>query len=296
MMEQGRSIFPEGLQIRGKGLRIRRIGKELYFMELRMCSLSSGSSGNVTYVGTPKTHILVDAGLTGKKILHGLQTIGVHGDEISGILVTHEHMDHIKGVGVLSRKFNIPIYANEGTWESMAGKIGKISSSNIRVFYTDQDFYIQDINIQPYAIPHDAADPVGFCFHCGGKKISIATDLGHTNSRIINTIADSDLLLLESNHDLEMLRIGSYPYHLKRRIMGKKGHLSNEDAGRVLVELVKRNVKHVLLGHLSKENNFPELAYQTVTSILTENQIRIDDDIRVDMTYRERISGYYQIR
>jgi len=275
--------------------RMRRKEFEVY-MDLRFCSLSSGSSGNATYIGTSNTHILVDAGLTGKKILTALQLIGVSGSQINGILITHEHVDHVKGVGVLSRKFNIPIYANQGTWEAMEDKIGPIDSRNIRLFTTDQDFYIQDINIQPYGIPHDAVEPVGYCFFSGRKKISITTDLGHTNSKIINMVADSDLILLESNHDLEMLKVGSYPYHLKKRIMGKTGHLSNEDAGHALVQLVKRNVRHVLLGHLSQENNFPELAYRTVTGILAENGIEVGRDIRVDMTYREKVSGYYQIR
>jgi len=265
-------------------------------MEFRFCSLSSGSSGNASYIGTPGTHLLVDAGLTGKKMMAALVQIGIQASELHGILVTHEHIDHIRGVGILSRKFKIPIYANEQTWIAMESKIGAIDEKNKRIFDSERDFYIRDINVQPYNIPHDAVEPVGYSFYFENRKISITTDLGHTNSKIINRLADSDLLLLESNHDIEMLKVGSYPYPLKKRILGNNGHLSNEAAGNALVELVKRNVHHVLLGHLSADNNFPELAYQTVVSILQENGIHDNKDIRVDMTYRERISGYYQIR
>ena len=264
-------------------------------MSFKFCSLFSGSSGNSSYIGTDKTHILIDAGLSGITIEKSLKEVDLDASMLNGILITHEHDDHIRGAGILSRRHDIPIYANVETWEAMKDKIGSIKSRNIRVFENDMDFYIKDINIQPFDIPHDAVAPVGFCFFNKGKKISIATDLGHTNSRIINTVMDSDLVVLEANHDLEMLRGGSYPPCLKKRIMGRKGHLSNEDAGLALVKMIKGKLTHVLLAHLSEKNNIPQLAYETVTEVLEENGIRDGKDIVVGMTYRDKVSNFYQI-
>lgn len=264
-------------------------------MGFKFCSLFSGSSGNASYIGTDQTHILVDAGMTGKRIEDSLERVDLDASILDGILITHEHDDHIRGAGVLSRRYDIPIYANQETWEAMETKVGKISSRNIRVFHNNMDFYIKDINIQPFDIPHDAASPVGFCLFNGGKKISIATDLGHTNSRIINTVVDSDLVVLEANHDIEMLEGGSYPAYLKRRIRSKNGHLSNEDAGLALTKMIKGKLTHVLLAHLSSENNIPQLAYQTVTQILAANGIKNGKDIVVDMTYRDRVSNFYHM-
>ncbi len=264
-------------------------------MNFKVCSLFSGSSGNSTYIGTEKTHILVDAGVSMKNIIGGLKQLDVDGQELKGILITHEHSDHVKGVGAISRKFNVPIYANEETWEAMESKLGRIDSGNKRVFYNNMDFYIQDINIQPYQIPHDAADPVGFSLFYKNKKISITTDLGHTNNKIIKAVMDSDLVILEANHDAEMLKAGPYPMYLKKRILGRKGHLSNEDTGQALLELIKGKVTHVLLAHLSRENNYPQLAYQTVAGILESNGVQIGKDIQVDMTYRDRASNFYHI-
>ncbi|MFY9177485.1 MAG: MBL fold metallo-hydrolase [Caldicoprobacterales bacterium] len=264
-------------------------------MSLKFCSLFSGSSGNASYIGTDKTHILIDAGLACRTIEKAMKEIGLTPSTLDGILITHEHDDHIRGAGVVSRKYNVPIYANQETWQAMEDKIGDISNSNIRIFDNNMDFYIKDINIQPFDIPHDAASPVGFCFFNKGKKISIATDLGHTNSRIINTVMDSDLVVLEANHDIEMLKAGSYPMRLKKRIMGRKGHLSNEDAGLALVKMIKGKLTHVLLAHLSKQNNLPQLAYDTVVGVLEENGIKNGKDIVVDMTYRDRVSNFYHI-
>jgi phosphoribosyl 1,2-cyclic phosphodiesterase len=264
-------------------------------MDFRVCSLFSGSSGNATYIGTDRTHILIDAGLAGKNIIASLKGIGIDANDLKGILITHEHSDHIRGAGILSRKLDIPIYANEKTWLAMEDKLGNLAPYNRRVFCNDMDFYIDDINVQPYEIPHDAADPVGFCFYYRGKKVSIATDLGHTNSRIIKTVMDSDLIILEANHDLDMLKAGPYPQRLKNRIMGKKGHLSNKDTGHALLELLKGRVTHVLLAHLSKENNYPQLAWHTVANILKDNSVKIGQDIVLDMTYRDKAGNFYHI-
>ncbi|HZJ83689.1 MAG TPA: MBL fold metallo-hydrolase [Clostridia bacterium] len=264
-------------------------------MSFKFCSLYSGSSGNASYIGTDGANIMVDAGLSGIRIENALKEIDLDPSTLDGILITHEHDDHIKGAGILSRRYNIPIYANEATWERMEKKVGSIKEGNIRIFYNHMDFYIKDINIQPFEIPHDAADPVGFCFYNKGKKISIATDLGHTNSTIINHVMDSDLVVLEANHDVEMLKGGSYPMHLKRRIMSRKGHLSNVDAGLALVQMIKGKLTHVLLAHLSGDNNIPQLAHSTVIEVLRESGIKDGKDIMVDMTYRDRVSNFYHI-
>jgi phosphoribosyl 1,2-cyclic phosphodiesterase len=264
-------------------------------MNFKVCSLFSGSSGNSTYIGTDKTHILVDAGVPMKNIVGGLKELDVDGRELKGILITHEHSDHIKGVGAISRKFDVPIYANEETWQAMESKLGRIDHRNKRIFSNNMDFYIEDINIQPYQIPHDAADPVGFSLFYKNKKISITTDLGHTNNKIIKAVMDSDLVILEANHDAEMLKAGPYPMYLKKRILGRKGHLSNEDTGLALLEMIKGKVTHVLLAHLSKENNYPQLAYQTVVDILESNGVQVGKDIQVDLTYRDRASNFYHI-
>jgi phosphoribosyl 1,2-cyclic phosphodiesterase len=264
-------------------------------MGFRVCSLSSGSDGNATYIGTSRTNILVDVGLTLKDTIDALQSIDVSPYDLDAILISHEHVDHIRSAGALSRKFDIPVYANQETWKAMQQKVGDIASHNVRIFYTGMDFYINDINIQSYAVPHDAAEPVGFCFYSGNKKISIVTDLGHTNTSIIKMVQDSDLILLEANHDVHMLQMGPYPWPLKKRIMGKYGHLSNEQAGMALVEMLKDRTMYVLLAHLSQENNLPALAYETVTSILVSNGIKPGKDVVIDLTYRNGISSFYHI-
>ena len=266
-------------------------------MEARFCPLYSGSSGNAIYVGAGDTHLLVDAGLPGKSIEQALVSIGVRPQELSAIFVTHEHSDHVRGVGVLARRLGVPVYANEKTWAAMEKGLGQVPMAQRRVFLGEQDFYVGAVNVQPYAIPHDAADPVGYCFYMGDKKISVATDLGHANSRIIDRIADSDILLLESNHDVDMLtRNPSYPAALKRRIRGSKGHLSNDQCAQALLELVRRNVRVVYLAHLSDHNNTPELALDSVTAQLLENGVRVGRDINLDLAARDSIGELLAVR
>jgi phosphoribosyl 1,2-cyclic phosphodiesterase len=265
------------------------------YMTIRLCSLSSGSSGNCIYVGSENSGMLVDCGVSGKEILENLKNIGVCTSTIKGILVTHEHSDHTKGVGIISRKLNIPIYANAATWEGMGDSIGNIKSENIKVFVTKDDFNINEIDINSYSIPHDAADPVGYSFRLGNKKVCIATDLGYFSDEVKCNIQQSDIVLLEANHDIEMVKVSNYPYFLKRRILSNVGHLSNEAAGKAILELMDTGVKRVLLGHLSKENNFPELAYQTVKGILEQNKVTIGKDIELDVAPRRGVSKYYEI-
>lgn len=262
-------------------------------MTIRFCSLASGSSGNCQYIETDKVKLLVDAGLSGKKIQESLISIEVDPSTINGILVTHEHKDHIHGIGILSRRFNIPIYANEKTWISMESQIGEVKEENKITFNTDKTFEINDLNIHPFMISHDAIEPVGYSFYYKDIKISLVTDTGCVSEEVKENIKNSHLLLIESNHDVEMLKVGKYPWYLKRRILGEHGHLSNDDAGKLLAEVLCGKNECILLGHLSKENNFPELAYQTVANILTEKGINVTKDISLDFTYRDRPSKVY---
>jgi phosphoribosyl 1,2-cyclic phosphodiesterase len=258
------------------------------------CSLYSGSSGNSIFVSSDNTKVLIDAGLPGKSVESALQEIGENPREIDGIFITHEHSDHVKGVGVLSRKYDIPIYANQGTWQGMAKIIGNIKEHNIRVT-NSEDICIKDMQISNFKIPHDAAEPTGYTLRSEGKKVCIATDLGYFTDEVKINITDADLILLESNHDVEMLKFGPYPYVLKRRVLSDVGHLSNEACGNAIVEIMTDKPKRVILGHLSKTNNYPELAYQTVVNILNENKINIGKDIILSLADRHKPSSYIKL-
>jgi len=250
----------------------------------KFCSLYSGSSGNCSFVQTNNTKILIDAGESAKKISQALESINVDSSSIDAILITHEHSDHIKGLGVFSKKFQIPVYANLETWNAMPKQKEKIDEKNIHVFNFDK-FNIGDIEIKPFSIPHDAANPCGFNIYYKNQKISIATDLGHMDSKIIKHLEESSFILLESNYDPNILKCSKYPYSLKQRIAGPNGHLSNEAAGKTISYLINCGLKNVMLGHLSKENNFPELAYKTVVEELGLQNIN-EDSIRICVANR----------
>lgn len=242
---------------------------------LNFCSLYSGSSGNSLFVQSEKTNILVDAGVSCKKIVSALESIDINPDSISAILITHEHKDHIAGLATISKKYNIPVYANEMTWKFI--EQDKLNSDNIKLFTPDKNFTVNDMVIHPFRIPHDAADPCGFNISVGNSKISIATDLGYIDDNIFSYLKDSSFVLLESNYDPEVLKLSSYPSSLKRRITGPEGHLSNNTAAQVITTLFNYGLKSAMLGHLSKETNFPELAYHTVLNELHSNNITEND-------------------
>jgi len=262
---------------------------------IKFCSLFSGSSGNSIFISTEKTKILIDAGVSGKRIIEALLSIGENPSELSAILVTHEHSDHIKGVGIISRKFNIPVFANENTWEAMENFIGPIDIKNRICFNTLQEFEVGDIYIKSFPIPHDAAEPVGFNMFAGTKKVTVATDIGHINRSLLNCFEMSDFILLESNHDIEMLRVGRYPWPLKKRISSDIGHLSNDMAAKVVAYMAEKGTGKFLLGHLSKENNFPELAYQTVYNALCEKKIYPGSDVMLDVALRDRTGRVFEV-
>lgn len=233
---------------------------------MKLCSIASGSGGNCIYIGSEHTHILVDAGISKKKIEEGLRTIGLSGNDISGVLVTHEHSDHIGGIGVLSRGFKLPIYATNGTLKGIQEykNLGKMPEGLYNPIVSDEIFTIGDLTIEPFRISHDAYEPTGFRISDGNKSIAIATDLGEYNEYTIKKLCKLDAVFLEANHDVHMLEVGNYPYSLKKRVLSEKGHLSNELSGRLLCDILHSELKHVVLGHLSQENNYEMLAYETV--------------------------------
>lgn len=263
-------------------------------MKLAVSPLFSGSSGNATYIGSEKTGILIDAGVAGSNIKAALETIGKKPEELSGILVTHEHIDHIKGIGVLSRKYDIPVYANAATWENMS-KVGDIALKNIRVI-DKEDFFIGDLTVTPNPLYHDAADPMGYTVSAYAKSVSVMTDSGKVSKAMLDIAGRSTIVLLESNHDVDMLKCGSYPYKLKSRILSSHGHLSNIDCAAAAAELVKRGVRGVILSHLSKDNNFPELALTTVTDGLKEQGIIPGRDVSLRVAERNTVTGYFELR
>ncbi len=230
--------------------------------------LCSGSSGNASFVDAGGVRLLVDAGVPGRRMKELMDMIDVAPETLNAILVTHEHSDHVAGVGVLSRRYDLPVFAAAECWQSMPKSIGEIAPKNVRVFEPDRDFYLKQLCVHPFTTPHDSAHAVGYTFVHDGKKLSIMTDIGHVSNTMLDAVAFSDLILLEANHDVDMLKAGSYPYPLKMRILSSRGHLCNEDAGLVLQKLHARGVKNAILGHLSQENNTPELALVTVQSVL----------------------------
>lgn len=238
---------------------------------MRLCSIASGSSGNCIYVGSEATHLLIDVGISGKRTESGLNDLGLTGRDVDGILVTHEHADHINGLGVMARKYDIPIYATLGTIEAIKRipSVGRIDEALFQEVREDEKLIIKDLTIHPMKVSHDAAQPVAYRIAYGKKRIAVCTDLGHFTDYTVDCLQGMDALLLEANHDVNMLQVGPYPYPLKQRILGDKGHLSNENSGRLLSRILHDKLQAIFLGHLSKENNLPELAYESVRMEIT---------------------------
>ncbi|CEK32459.1 metallo-beta-lactamase-like hydrolase [[Clostridium] sordellii] len=263
---------------------------------LEYSSIGSGSSGNCHYIGCKNTKILVDAGLSGKKITTNLKDLDIDASTLKGIFITHEHSDHIKGAGILSRKFDLPIFANVKTWCAMKDKLGEIQDKNMKVFENDKTYALDDLIVRPFSTSHDSADSVGFNFYNNKQeKISIATDIGCITENIRKHLYKSKLVVLESNFDPNMLMMGSYPYALKKRVMSETGHLSNEEAAKFCVDLVNQGTESILLAHLSKENNFPELAYETSKGILLQNDMIVGQDLKLDVLLRDEPSDIYRL-
>lgn len=238
---------------------------------MRLYSIASGSSGNCIYVGEGDTHFLVDTGISFKRIEAALNSENLTAKDLTGIFITHEHSDHISGLGVISRKHHIPIYATRETVAQIkrSTSLGAIDEELYHEIEPDSFVTIGDLTVHPFSISHDAANPVAYRFATAAaaaayKAVAIATDMGCYNEYIVNNLSGLNAVLLEANHDIRMLQTGAYPYPLKQRILSDSGHLSNEASGKLLGRILNDNMSHVLLGHLSKENNYEALAYETV--------------------------------
>ncbi len=237
---------------------------------MRMATIASGSSGNCTYIGTRDTHILIDAGISLKRITEGLQKLDLTPDEIDAVFITHEHTDHISALPMIAKHFGLPVYATAGTAGGIrkADTAGVIDPSCIHVLDCTEEIRVGDLTVRPFPIPHDAAEPVAYRVEKRSadrtKSVAVATDLGCYDDRILSMLTGLDAMVLEANHDVRMLQVGPYPYRLKQRILSDSGHLSNDMAGELLCRILHDDLKAVLLGHLSDKNNLPELAYETV--------------------------------
>lgn len=265
-------------------------------MGIQCCILASGSTGNATIVKNDEATLLIDAGLSAKKLGQLMESRGVAAETIDALLVTHEHADHIKGLGPLARKYKLPIYANAKTWAAMDKHVGELEDTQRNVFETGATLDFGQLQVESYAISHDAAEPVGFCFYQDGMKLSLATDLGYVSPNVKEKISDSDVLILESNHDIDMLRVGKYPWNIKRRILGDSGHLSNHAAGEALCSLVTERTKRVYLAHLSQDHNLLDLAKLTVNTILEEHGLlQKHRKLKLMDTYYDRPTAWDQV-
>lgn len=265
---------------------------------MRLCSLYSGSSGNCIYIGSERTHILVDVGVSTKKIVEALHAIDVKPEELNGILITHEHSDHIGGLGVFLRKYGIPVYGTSKTLEAVScyKNLGKVDFSLFQSITPEKSFLINDLYVKAISTWHDAADPVCYTVTNEDKKISLATDLGDYDDHIVHSLSGCDAMLIEANHDIRMLEVGPYPYVLKKRILSQYGHLSNERGGQLVRELLNDHIKGIYLGHLSKENNYPDLAYESVKSELFGNPYSNDvRDFNMMVASRSQCSQLIEI-
>lgn len=264
---------------------------------MRFASIASGSSGNCLYVGNDDTHILIDTGVSKKRIESGLKSLGVEPGDISAVLITHEHSDHVKGLGVFSRKYHVPIFATKGTLREICAmnSLGDIDSSLFRVIRGDEGFAFQGMNIQPLSVPHDAIDPVCYKVSSGKKSIATVTDLGYFDGHIVEHVKGCDALYVEANHDLHMLETGPYPYRLKLRISGNYGHLCNEMSGQLIGRAWEENMTNVILGHLSQENNYPKLALEAVKAELSRDYPELSESLDISVAPREIVSDLIKI-
>lgn len=261
-------------------------------------SVASGSSGNCICLGSDQCHVMIDAGISGKRIEGGMNTYDYTTSDMDGVLITHEHSDHIQGLGVVARKYGLPIYATKGTADAIlqSSSVGKIDPSLFHVIEAGKTFFIGNLEIYPMSISHDAADPVAYLVSDGRHRVGVVTDLGYYDADIVSHMEGLDALLLEANHDIHMLQVGAYPYPLKQRILGERGHLSNETSGQLLGQILHDGMQHILLGHLSKENNYDELAYETVRLEISlgDNPYR-GNDFPIEVAKRDRPSSLIRL-
>ena len=260
---------------------------------MRVINLASGSDGNVTYIESDGKRFLCDIGLSCSETTARLSAVGISPNQIDGIIISHEHSDHIKGVDIFSSKFDLPVFAHEKVWLGLDDKLKKVKSQNRKIF--DGTFEIGDMTITPFEVPHDVSC-FGYSFLCQNQKISIVTDLGHVTDRIINEVSGSQIVYIEANYDKDMLYNGTkYPLALKRRIDGPNGHLSNAVSADAIYRLCDGGTRQIVLSHLSKENNRPELAYNYICEKLQGVGIIEGENIRIDVA-SPSIGAFFRIK
>lgn len=259
-------------------------------MGIRFCMLASGSTGNAAIIDSDDCRLLLDAGLSARKLEKLMEARDWHPSKLDGILVTHEHSDHIRGLSVIARKYELPVYANRKTWEAMEKQTADIADNKRHIIETGECLQFGSLRVQSFSVSHDAADPVGYTFSDGESKLSFATDLGYMSEKVKANIIDSDVLVLESNHDVEMLRVGRYPWNVKRRILSDVGHLSNEAAGEALCDIMLAGrVRRVYLAHLSRDNNVMDLAKLTIHNVVEERGYSLKERrVKLMETYDDR--------
>lgn len=271
-------------------------GWDVEGLTLKYSILASGSTGNALFVESEETRLLIDAGLSGKQVEKLMGEVGVDPTTLDALLITHEHSDHIKGVGILARRYDLPIYANEATWEAMAPLIGNIEEDKKRVLNTGDSLDFGSLKVDSYGISHDASEPVGYCFYEGDAQLALTTDLGYVSDRIKEKVRTAQTIIMESNHDVEMLRMGAYPWSIKRRILSDVGHLSNEAAADALCDILGGTTEKVHLAHLSRDNNLPQLARLTVQNILEDYGIFLDQEVELADTYFDRATPLEKVK
>ena len=250
-------------------------------MSLKFSVLASGSTGNAIYVEANGKKFLIDAGLSGKKVEECFKQINISPHDLDGILVTHEHTDHIKGAGILARRYELPIFANEKTWKAMEGMLGKIPLDQRYHFEIGEVKSFGGLDIESFGVSHDAVEPMFYVFHYEGQKLAIITDTGYVSERMKGIIKGAGSFIFESNHDTNMLRMGKYPWNIKRRILGDEGHVSNVDAGLALADILGDKQANVYLAHLSLDNNMKDIARMTVQQTLEDKGIDVGKQVKL---------------
>lgn len=252
---------------------------------LELCTLASGSSGNSALVTDGRTHILIDAGISARRICRSLNDLGLEPRALSGILITHEHTDHMCGLATLTKQLRLPVYASQGTGRQLCRRVAALEDV-LRPFRPGEALSIGDLEIGTFPTPHDAAESCGYTVSDGRRKLAAVTDLGHVTGAVRAGIQGTNLLVAETNHDVEWLQSGPYPYSLKQRILGDRGHLSNEAGAALVLEAVEGGARTVLLAHLSSENNTPARAFGVVSAALERHGFRPGRDVILEVAPR----------
>ena len=261
---------------------------------LELCTLASGSSGNSLLVTDGRTHVLVDAGISCRRICTGLKELGVEPTELAGVLITHEHSDHISGLTTLTKQLRLPVYASPGTGRQLCYRIAFLEEL-LRPVAPGEGFSVGGLAIESFPTSHDAAESVGYALSAGGRKAAVVTDLGYVTGAGLRGIRGADLLVAEANHDVEWVQSGPYPYHLKARILGDRGHLSNEAGAELAWTAVEGGARTVVLAHLSHENNTPARAHEVVRGVLERRGAAVGRDVALEVAPRSEKSRRYTV-